>query len=54
MRARVRYTPVWPAWLVRLLVAGGFGLGDVLQAGAMLGGIRRRAEGTLATSVESR
>jgi hypothetical protein len=45
MRARVRYTPVWPAWIVRVLVRAGFGLGDVVQAGAMLGGIRRRAEG---------
>jgi hypothetical protein len=45
MRARVRYTPVWPAWIVGVLVRVGFGLGDVAQAGAMLGGIRRRAEG---------
>jgi hypothetical protein len=45
MRARVRYAPVWPAWIVHVLVRVGFGLGDVVQAGAMLGGIRRRAEG---------
>lgn len=45
MRARIAYTPVWPAPLVRACVAVGFGLGDVLQAGAMLQGIRRRAEG---------
>jgi len=45
MRARVRYTPLWPAWIVGLLMRVGFGFGDVVQAGAMLGGIRRRAEG---------
>lgn len=45
MRARVRYTPVWPAWIVGVIVRAGFGLGDVVQAGAMLHGIRRRAEG---------
>lgn len=44
MRARVTCTPVWPAWAVTLLLRGGFGIGDVVQAGAMLGGIRRRAE----------
>jgi hypothetical protein len=42
MRARVRYTPVWPSWVVRLLVVAGFGLGDFVQAGAMLQGIRSR------------
>jgi hypothetical protein len=44
MRARVTYTPVWPAPLVRLLIRVGFGIGDVVQAGGMLAGIRRRAE----------
>jgi hypothetical protein len=44
MRARVSYTPVWPAIVVRLVFVAGFGIGDVVQAGAMLGGIRRRAE----------
>lgn len=44
MRARVRYAPVWPAALVRVLMRVGFDAGDVLQAGAMLNGIRRRAE----------
>jgi hypothetical protein len=43
MRARVRYTPVWPPWLVRVLVSAGFGIGDFVQAGAMLRGIRSRA-----------
>ncbi len=45
MRARVSYTPVGPAPIIRPLVSVAFGLGDVVQAGAMLGGIRRRAEG---------
>jgi hypothetical protein len=42
VRARVRYTPVWPPWIVRTLVAVGFGFGDFVQAGAMLLGIRSR------------
>jgi hypothetical protein len=42
VRARIRYAPVWPPWLVRLLVVVGFGVGDFLQAGAMLQGIRSR------------
>ena len=42
VRARVRYAPVWPAWLVRLLVVVGFGIGDFVQARAMLLGIRSR------------
>jgi hypothetical protein len=45
MRARVSYTPVGPGPIVRPLITAAFGLGDVVQAGAMLGGIRRRAEG---------
>jgi len=43
MRARVAYTPVGPGPIIRFLVAVGFGIGDVLQAGAMLGGINARA-----------
>jgi hypothetical protein len=46
MRARIAYTPVWPAPLVRACIVSGFGIGDVLQAGGMLLGIRRRAEGS--------
>jgi hypothetical protein len=44
MRARVNYAPVWPAPLVRFAILAGFGIGDLVQAGAMLDGIRRRAE----------
>jgi hypothetical protein len=44
MRARVSYTPVGPTPIVRLMIAAGFGIGDVVQAGAMLGGIKARAE----------
>lgn len=44
VRARVTCTPVWPAWAVTLLLRVGFAAGDVVQAGAMLDGIRRRAE----------
>ena len=44
MRARISYTPVWPAPLVQALVIAGFGVGDVIQAGSMLLGIKRRAE----------
>jgi hypothetical protein len=42
VRARVRYAPVWPSWLVRALVPVGFGIGDFIQAGTMLLGIRSR------------
>jgi hypothetical protein len=35
---------VWPAWIVKGLITVGFGLGDVIQAGGMLRGIRARAE----------
>jgi hypothetical protein len=45
MRARVSYTPVWHPALVRWLIAVGFGAGDLVQAGGMLHGIKRRAEG---------
>jgi hypothetical protein len=44
MRARVDYAPVWPSAVVRLLMLVGFGIGDFVQAGAMLDGIKRRAE----------
>lgn len=44
MRARVAYTPVGPDLIIRLLVAAAFGIGDLLQAGAMLRGIKARAE----------
>jgi hypothetical protein len=44
MRARITYTPVWPAAFVRVFMLVGFGLGDLIQAGAMLNGIRTRAE----------
>ncbi len=45
MRARVSYAPVWHPALVRSLIAIGFGAGDIIQAGGMLHGIKRRAEG---------
>jgi hypothetical protein len=44
MRARARYAPVGPAPIIRLLIAVGFGIGDLVQAGAMLAGIKARAE----------
>lgn len=47
MRARVSYTPVWHPVLVRWIIAIGFGAGDLVQAGAMLHGIRKRAEGRI-------
>ena len=47
MRARITYTPVGPGLIVRPAVAALFGIGDVVQAGAMLGGIRARAEGKM-------
>lgn len=46
MRARVRYEPVWPALLVRAFMFVGFGMGDFIQAGGMLLGIRRRVQAT--------
>ena len=49
MRARISYTPVGPRPIIRSLVAAGFGIGDVVQAGAMLGGIKARAEAGRAT-----
>jgi hypothetical protein len=33
-----------PDLIIRLLVAAAFGIGDLLQAGAMLRGIKARAE----------
>ena len=45
MRARVHYRPVWNPHLVRALVRAFGGVGDFIQAGGMLAGIRRRAEG---------
>ena len=56
IRARVRYAPVGPAPIIRLLIAAGFGIGDVVQAGAMLAGIKARAEGlpdVVETAVQS-
>ena len=50
MRARISYTPVWPAALVKALIVAGFGVGDVLQAGSMLLGIKGRAEGGVVMS----
>jgi hypothetical protein len=44
LRARTSYRPVWPAPLVRLFFLTVMNLGDVLEAGAMLHGIRERAE----------
>jgi hypothetical protein len=44
MRARVSYTPVEPAWIIRRLITAVFAIGDVVQAGAMLRGIKARAE----------
>ena len=52
MRARVDYTPVWPAAVVRLLMLVGFGTGDFVQAGGMLDGIKRRTEPHACASVE--
>jgi hypothetical protein len=49
MRARIAYTPVGPGPIIRFLVAAGFGIGDDVQAGAMLGGIKARAESNRAT-----
>jgi hypothetical protein len=44
MRARVSYTPVGPARLIQLGISLALSIGDVIQAGGMLAGIRRRAE----------
>ena len=44
MRARISYTPVGPARVIRASIGAAFGLGDIVQAGAMLRGIKRRAE----------
>ncbi len=52
MRARVSYTPIGPGPIIRFLVTAGFGLGDVVQAGAMLGGIKARAESARGNNTE--
>jgi hypothetical protein len=44
MRARTSFKAVGPARLVRAMVRCAFGAGDIIQAGGMLEGIRRRAE----------
>jgi hypothetical protein len=44
MRARIAYTPRRPASIVKALIAAAFGIGDVIQAGGMLTGIRTRVE----------
>ena len=46
MQARIAYTPLWPAAIVKAFIVVAFGIGDVIQAGAMLNGIKRRAERT--------
>jgi hypothetical protein len=46
MRARAAYRPIGPPRLIRLVVSAMFTPGDVVQAGAMLIGIRRRVEST--------
>jgi hypothetical protein len=33
VRARIAYTPVWPAAIVKALLLHRFGIGDVFQAG---------------------
>lgn len=44
IRARATYVPVWPEWAVRLFFRVVMGPGDLVNTGAMLRGIRRRAE----------
>jgi hypothetical protein len=44
IRARISYAPVGSALLVPLLMVIGFGIGDIVQAGAMLAAIKTRAE----------
>ena len=44
MRARISYTPVGPARVIRASIGAAFAIGDLVQAGAMLRGIKRRAE----------
>jgi hypothetical protein len=55
VRARVAYSPVWPAPVVWLFFHTAMTLGDFAEAGAMLTAIKRRAErattGTTATAV---
>jgi hypothetical protein len=45
-RARMNYSPVWPDPLVRLFFSTVMNLGDVVEAGSMLRGIKRRVERT--------
>ena len=44
MRARMNHTPVWPTPLVWLFFRVVMTLGDVVEAGAMLRGVKKRAE----------
>jgi hypothetical protein len=53
MRARISYTPVGPARIIRTSIAAAFGIGDVVQAGAMLRGIKRRAESRVQHGTEN-
>jgi len=50
IRARASYSPVWPAPLVKLFFSTVMALGDFWEAGAILGGVKRRAEGSPASS----
>jgi hypothetical protein len=52
IRASVDYKPVWPGVIVRLLMLVGFGIGDFVQAGGMLAGIKRRSEWNVCTGAE--
>ena len=42
MRARMNCTPVWPAPLVWLFFSVVMSLGDLLEAGSMLRGVKNR------------
>ena len=44
LRARTSFRPVWPRLAVRAFVAVVMNLGDVIEAGGILRGVRRRAE----------
>jgi hypothetical protein len=55
MRARITYTPLGPARPVQVALSGAFAVGDVIHAGGMLDGIRRRAElGSMAPAADDR
>ena len=45
IRARATFVPAWPPALTRGFVWLVIGPGDLVNAGAMLRGLRRRAEG---------